>query len=156
MDASDRESQDQLIDRLTREGRLESFQARFRELKQQGIDQPWRAAKREFPPMQQPPAVEGESADLIDAAMFEGKSCSEEAAIRWVADNLTVAVHPSDCPSSQAWGLLSWARDNESDFFKVIYTKILPNKSGQVGGGNSELEPSPPEKLLERLQSYRS
>lgn len=64
---------------------------------------------------------------------FEGKDCSEQEAVRWVADNLAVEmVNVEHAPSARAWGLLNWVRqdtDNEKDFWKSIYPKLAPPKS---------------------------
>ncbi len=68
-----------------------------------------------------------------NAAEFEGKVASEVEIIRWVARNMYLdGVTAEDCPDATAWGLLTACRRSpgmESDFWRSMYTKIVPNKT---------------------------
>jgi hypothetical protein len=66
-------------------------------------------------------------------AVFAGKKVATVKVVEWVASNMQVEdVSPSDAPSSEAWGMLVWARRsplNESQFWGSIYAKLLPSRS---------------------------
>jgi len=66
-------------------------------------------------------------------AVFAGKKVATVKVVEWVASNMQVAdVSPADAPSSEAWGMLVWARRspvNESQFWGTIYAKLLPSRS---------------------------
>ena len=66
-------------------------------------------------------------------AVFAGKKVATVKVVEWVASNMQVAdVSPADAPSSEAWGMLVWARRspvNESQFWGSIYAKLLPSRS---------------------------
>ena len=66
-------------------------------------------------------------------ALFGGKKVATVKVVEWVASNMQVVdVLPSDAPSSEAWGMLIWARrspPNESQFWGSIYAKLLPSRS---------------------------
>jgi hypothetical protein len=66
-------------------------------------------------------------------AVFAGKKVPTVKVVEWVASNMQVVdVSPSDAPSSEAWGMLVWARRspmNESQFWGSIYAKLLPSRS---------------------------
>jgi hypothetical protein len=66
-------------------------------------------------------------------ALFAGKKVATVKVVEWVASNMQVIdVSPSDAPSSEAWGMLVWARRspmNESQFWGSIYAKLLPSRS---------------------------
>jgi hypothetical protein len=65
--------------------------------------------------------------------VFAGKKVATVKVVEWVASNMQVAdVSPADAPSSEAWGMLVWARRspvNESQFWGTIYAKLLPSRS---------------------------
>lgn len=67
------------------------------------------------------------------AEVFGGKKVATVRVVEWVASNLQVSdVGPGDAPSSEAWGMLVWARRspvNESQFWGQIYAKLLPSRS---------------------------
>lgn len=66
-------------------------------------------------------------------AVFAGKKVATVKVVEWVASNMQVEdVSPADAPSSEAWGMLVWARRspvNESQFWGSIYAKLLPSRS---------------------------
>lgn len=66
-------------------------------------------------------------------AVFAGKKVATVKVVEWVASNMQVVdVLPEDAPSSEAWGMLVWARRspvNESQFWGSIYAKLLPSRS---------------------------
>jgi hypothetical protein len=66
-------------------------------------------------------------------AVFGGKRVPTVKVVEWVASNMQVEdVGPGDAPSSEAWGMLLWARRspvNESQFWGTIYAKLLPSRS---------------------------
>ena len=70
-------------------------------------------------------------------AVFGGKKVATVKVVEWVASNMQVEdVSPRDAPSSEAWGMLVWARRspvNESQFWGSIYAKLLPSRS-QIDG----------------------
>ena len=71
--------------------------------------------------------------DRATKAVFGAKKVSTIKVVEWVASNLQVEdVEPRDAPSSEAWGMLVWARRspvNESQFWGTIYAKLLPSRS---------------------------
>ena len=78
------------------------------------------------------PRVRG-GGDGAPAEVFGGKKVATVRVVEWVASNLQVSdVGPGDAPSSEAWGMLVWARRspvNESQFWGQIYAKLLPSRS---------------------------
>ena len=71
---------------------------------------------------------------LLPDGVMDGKTCSRAEIVDWVAKNIAIR-QPSweDCPSSEAWAMLTWVRQpggiNEGDFWKSIYRALLPTKS---------------------------
>lgn len=77
-----------------------------------------------------------DSAAVVSGAsksVFGGKKVATVKVVEWVASNMQVEdVSPADAPSSEAWGMLVWARRspmNESQFWGTIYAKLLPSRS---------------------------
>jgi hypothetical protein len=93
-------------------------------------DQDQEGVQGESEPVVSKPAQAGEAATK---AVFAGKKVATVKVVEWVASNMQVAdVIPSDAPSSEAWGMLVWARRspvNESQFWGSIYAKLLPSRS---------------------------
>lgn len=77
--------------------------------------------------------LDGGVEERATKAVFGGRKVSTIKVVEWVASNLQVEdVSPSDAPSSEAWGMLVWARRspvNESQFWGTIYAKLLPSRS---------------------------
>ena len=80
--------------------------------------------------------VKDDSSAVVSGAsksVFGGKKVATVKVVEWVASNMQVEdVSPSDAPSSEAWGMLVWARRspmNESQFWGTIYAKLLPSRS---------------------------
>ena len=93
-------------------------------------DQDQEGVQGESEPVVSKPAQAGEAATK---AVFAGKKVATVKVVEWVASNMQVEdVLPSDAPSSEAWGMLVWARRspvNESQFWGSIYAKLLPSRS---------------------------
>ena len=93
-------------------------------------DQDQEGVQGESVPVVSKPAQAGEAATK---AVFAGKKVATVKVVEWVASNMQVEdVLPSDAPSSEAWGMLVWARRspvNESQFWGSIYAKLLPSRS---------------------------
>lgn len=64
---------------------------------------------------------------------FGGRSVPPRKVVQWVSENIVLMdVSPKDAPSPGAWALLRWVRSreqNECDFWKAVYPKILPSKT---------------------------
>lgn len=122
-------TRDRFLARLKREGRLDAFQRRVRELKtgkkaKEERQEAWWQACSEFEEPLSPAADDGQGDDLVDAHVFAGKSAPKPAVIGWVADNIGNDVTASDAPSPDAWHLLTWARkaqSNEHTFWRTLY-----------------------------------
>ena len=80
-----------------------------------------------------PDLPHGRVVDGAPAEVFGGKKVATVRVVEWVASNMQVSdVGPGDAPSSEAWGMLVWARRspvNESQFWGSIYAKLLPSRS---------------------------
>ena len=92
-------------------------------------------------------------------AVFGGKKVATVKVVEWVASNMQVEdVSPADAPSSEAWGMLVWARRspvNESQFWGSIYAKLLPSRS-QIDGDQKYAEDGVKvEEMAERLLRLR-
>ncbi len=96
-----------------------------------------------------------EIADLVDAAIFEGKKeVSENEKIRWVYENMQRKdVKPEDAPSMGAWGMYVHYKkgpQRQEKFFDVLVPKLMTKEDAEKGGkladdGKDALE------LIERL-----
>lgn len=105
------------------------------------------------------PQVRSEVVDGARREVFGGKKVPTVKVVEWVASNLQVEdVGPSDAPSSEAWGMLVWARRspvNESQFWGSIYAKLLPSRS-QLDGLERQMDDgSRVEELADRLIAIR-
>lgn len=105
------------------------------------------------------PHVMSEVVDGAGKAVFGGKKVPTIRVVEWVASNLQVEdVGPQDAPSSEAWGMLVWARRspvNESQFWGSIYAKLLPSRS-QLDGLERQMDDgSRVEELADRLLAMR-
>lgn len=97
--------------------------------------------------------------DGATKAVFGGKKVATVKVVEWVASNMQVEdVSPADAPSSEAWGMLVWARRspvNESQFWGSIYAKLLPSRS-QIDGDQKYAEDGGKvEEMAERLLRLR-
>lgn len=76
-------------------------------------------------------AIEVEGSATVK--LFAGKRVATAKVVEWVASMIQVSdVKPKDAPSSEAWGMLVWARRspvNESQFWGTIYGKLLPSRA---------------------------
>ena len=99
----------QLKARLQDEGRWEAFKARREKLKAEGMTPAqanWQA-ETEFAS----PRAGCSGVDCVPAAMFRDAPASTLDCAKWVARHLAVSdVKPRDAPTSEAWGLLRWAK----------------------------------------------
>jgi len=68
----------------------------------------------------------------VSAEAFAKESVSTADTVRWVASYLMVAdAEPGDAPSSEAWGMLQWAKrnnTNEASFWSTIWRQLMPTK----------------------------
>ena len=85
------------------------------------------------------------------------KEIGQRDSIKWVAANLELKeCKPKDCPSSETWGLYKWARacdENKSEFWRLLYPKLLPSRA-QIGKAeDEELGDSLGEEALEGIES---
>lgn len=135
-------------------GRWEEFVKLREELKESGVkaNDAWLRAAQSMDPAEWGVGVdlprgrseekdqvveEEEVGEVVGAggtkAVFGGKRVPTVKVVEWVASNMQVEdVGPGDAPSSEAWGMLLWARRspmNESQFWGTIYAKLLPSRS---------------------------
>lgn len=76
------------------------------------------------------------------------------AVVEWVAENLLIKdVGPEDAPSGTAWSLLSWARKRRSEFFKSVWSKLLPSRQQIDRSGAMRDDGRSVVETCERLQS---
>jgi hypothetical protein len=74
--------------------------------------------------------------------LFDGKRSTLTKDVRWVYENIELdEVNMEDCPSSGAYGLWQWARlpQNKGDFYRSIWSKLLPSKAVIDSGQDPEL-----------------
>jgi hypothetical protein len=128
-----RESKNELMDRLRREGRWEAFVKRREELKAEGVPakEAWWQAATEFPP----PNGNGSSgsngsAPKPDLSALKGKPAVTIAeAVAWASENLDCdSITPADAPSAGAWSMLQWARSSmaaRGEFYRNFVVKFL-------------------------------
>lgn len=131
--------------RLQKEGRWQEFLDYRKQLTREGYDDvsATQIARLRFAPgnkvvSEKPEEVLVDSEEnnlkeeeLIDPSLFDGKSSDAREAAEWVADCIHLDVKPEEAPSKLAWNLLLWVRNplNECDFWKSIWTKLLPTRS---------------------------
>lgn len=76
-------------------------------------------------------------AKYVNMKVFEGKTCTEIEAIRWVASNVGMfGVKARDCPSAMAWNLLNQCRSDEDfmrTFWGSMFVKAIPAKDKREG-----------------------
>lgn len=80
-----------------------------------------------------PSAPSPELAGKADAISFDRESVGAAETVRWVASYLMVGdAAPEEAPSSEAWGMLQWARRNnanEASFWSQIWRQLMPTKA---------------------------
>lgn len=96
------------------------------------------------------------SLPAVPAGVWDGKEASEVECIRWVARNMDVLnVRAEDCPDPMAWSLLQRCRTNASfaeDFWKSMFTKIVPNKRDLGEGVEGEMDGEPQLETIEKVK----
>lgn len=106
-----------------------------------------------------PVSGDGDVGDRATKAVFAGKKVATVKVVEWVASNMQVEdVCPKDAPSSEAWGMLVWARRspvNESQFWGTIYAKLLPSRSAIEAEQRYSDDGSRIEETAARLLSMR-
>lgn len=105
------------------------------------------------------PLERGRGGERAVKSVFSGKKVATVKVVEWVASNMQVEdVVPSDAPSSEAWGMLVWARRspiNESQFWGSIYAKLLPSRSAVEAEQRYGEDGGRIEETAERLLSMR-
>ena len=126
------ESGRQREERLERDGQLEAFRARWKELRAQCETKPerqaaWAQTVEEFAPKSPEAAPEME---LVDPAVFTGRDCKASDAIVWAAQNHQEDnVTPTEAPSPLAWSLVLWIRrGGEQAFWSSVYGRLMPGR----------------------------
>jgi len=91
--------------------------------------------KGQEPPPEDAPIRPAAKAGAITLSMWAGRrQPTPGQEVVWVHENFIIEnLIPQDAPSAGAWGLLAWAKDNESEF-REIWKKLVPAKmETQVG-----------------------
>lgn len=74
-------------------------------------------------------ASEPEPSNENEAGDFKSSTVSHLNSVRWVFDNIRNGqAKRASCPSPGAWGLLKWAKDNQDEFYKAVWSKTLPSR----------------------------
>lgn len=138
------EEQKSLKRRWFEEKRYDIVMAWIRKRKGEGLgtDEAFAEAREKYPPLELGVVgVEGGgppgSLERVSEGSFEGRpKSSQRETIEWVARNIAISeVSVEGCPGSEAWAMLGWVRrgsDNETDFWKNIYPKLLPTRTEGV------------------------
>jgi len=154
------------------EKRYSEVQKFIAELAEQGVDskEAFELALEQFPAMgkEERSVVSAEGGrggvmgdvGMIPASMFAGRArASQREVVEWVASNMAVQdVDVEGCPSSEAWGMLRWTRlnvANEGDFWRVIYSKLLPTRT-EVGREAMKGDEAQLELLEQRLREIKA
>ena len=130
------ESRGRMEARLKREGRWDSFEARRRALKAEGLSgsSAYQKSVAEFAPI--PHDSSHDERNRVPAQMFAGKTAATQETVAWVAQNIALTdVKPENAPSSESWAMLQWVRGaeaNEREFWERIFTKLLPPRPQMV------------------------
>ena len=92
--------------------------------------------------------------------VFGEKRVATVKVVEWVASNMQVSdVIASQAPSSEAWGMLVWARRspvNESQFWSGVYAKLLPSRAQIEGEMRYADDGKGVEDLAKRLLALRT
>lgn len=54
-------------------------------------------------------------------------------AVLWVFDNMGKTVQESEAPSSSAWAMLQWAREDKKEFYGKYFPRMVPTKAIEQG-----------------------
>lgn len=85
----------------------------------------------------------------------DGRRCSYEDGVEWVAANLfREDVREEDRPSDIAWGLLMWARSGgaaQQSFFTQVYAKLAPAKAEREYAAMQKEGLARDERLVEKV-----
>ena len=121
-------TKDEFWTHLRNEGLMEDFKYRRAECEAEGLSKKraWNAAAKEFgfggtaadPPDKPVETGPPKKRERPKKEQFKGKSASLRAEFQWVYDNVAVGdVKPEESPSSGAWGLLEFARNDPRTFY---------------------------------------
>lgn len=103
------------------------------------------------------PEAPPEPVDAMKA--LSGRTCAEKASIEWVADNLAFErPDVAGCPSSRAWSMWSWARENETNkgkFWSSIYPLVVPTKDQMEADARREDDGEVDLRLIARVEAER-
>jgi hypothetical protein len=61
----------------------------------------------------------------VEPDVFDGRECSHEEALLWVATKLFVKVAAADAPSELAWSVYQWAKKNVDRFYSMFLPAML-------------------------------
>jgi len=90
------------------------------------------------------------------ATVFSKESVSTAETVRWVASYLMVGdAQPEDAPSSEAWGMLQWAKrnnTNEASFWSQIWRQLMPTKQSLEAETRFSDDGKPILDLIQRIQ----
>ena len=124
-----------LSKRLALAGRLEEFTSRLATLESMGTKH--REAKaqllagdfKELPSLRSAPRPRKpkETDDGLES------STGLRKAVLWVFDNMGKPVQEHEAPSSSAWAMLQWAREDKKEFYGKYFPRMVPNKAIEQG-----------------------
>jgi hypothetical protein len=145
------ESRIDATDRLRREGRWAEASlfrdATIKQLRADGIcrteasEAAWDRMLDKYPPLPQ----EESDAGLCDYPWPDTPATPQRllADIEWVYRSLGEPMQPKDAPTSGAWGLWRWARQNPGHFFKNFLLRVMlgtPKKAQGEEDDDAEFE----------------
>lgn len=92
---------------------------------------------------------------FVSISEFEGRTANEATIIRWVGKHMYVCdVTPADCPDPTAWNMWQQCQISPifcAEFWKTIYTKIVPAKSS-FGDNDGDADKDKPDKTEEMVE----
>ena len=91
----------------------------------------------------------------VDSEAFSRETVSTAETVRWVASYLMVGdAVPEDAPSSEAWGMLQWAKrnnTNEASFWSLIWRQLMPTKQSLEAETRFSDDGKPILELIDRI-----
>ena len=75
--------------------------------------------------------------EFARADEFSGRTCTQQEAMAWVAENLGVATTEKDAPSKFAWSVYEWAKSHASNK-RSFYMMYLPTRLPRVKDDEDE------------------
>lgn len=91
----------------------------------------------------------------VGSEAFSRETVSTAETVRWVASYLMVGdAVPEDAPSSEAWGMLQWAKrnnTNEAAFWSQIWRQLMPTKQSLEAETRFSDDGKPILELIDRI-----